>query len=285
MRNLLIFLALLGFHSAITAQTLAREDVFPIEKLPAELRPEAERILLRALDREALYTIVGGLKPMSSGFLSLEIEVDKADLATLDRTRQILSVFRSGNDISASLQPFYRVFEGKRFLDAVIFHHSSFRSTITKYSSLFAGLGISPRSEPIQAVMAIDRDPTPERNRAYGYFFGYPEYAVDFFVKAEESRRVDGKFVERDFVQIPTFESPTGRFVYAVPKGHVRREEDETLAKAAKPILDYYRQLREDYIGEGKRGVVELIRDWFSDGKGEFSPEIAREKALRNRSN
>lgn len=99
--------------------------------------------------------------------------------------------------------------------------------------------------------------------------------AVDFFVEAEEQEAMTGQFVERDFIHIPTFEADTGRFVYAVPKGHVENEDDAALRARAAPVLTRYTQLRADAIGDGKPGVLQLVRAWFDDGDGNCSPRHA----------
>jgi hypothetical protein len=51
--------------------------------------------------------------------------------------------------------------------------------------------------------MAIEYSQSGPRWRGYGYLFGFPLYAVDFFVNAGESEKQTGKFVERDFLSIP----------------------------------------------------------------------------------
>lgn len=269
----------LGGASPGGAAGVPRAECFPVERLPADLRPEAERLLLRALDSEALYTIVGGLKPISSSFYSARISVDQPDWTETERIRQILSVFRSGDEISASLQPFWRVFEDRRSLDAFVFHRDSVRTTVAAHPGVFAFWGVSPSSDPVQVLMALEVDGTPRRSTAYGLLFGYPRHAVDFFVASEWSQRRTGKFVERDFLHIPVFERPTNRFVYAVPKGHQPNAADEELKRRAAPILAMYREMRSQYIGDGKPGVVQLLRDWFDDGTGRCSPATALRKA------
>ena len=51
---------------AASRSGVPRAECFPAANLPAELRAKSEEMLLRALDNEALYTLVGGLKPMST---------------------------------------------------------------------------------------------------------------------------------------------------------------------------------------------------------------------------
>jgi hypothetical protein len=271
----------LAFVIAAGFGAVPRSEVFPIERLDPPLRAEAETLLLKAMDREALYTIVGGLKPMSSGWLSLRTSVSKPDTAELTRLRTILRTFRVGDHIEAHLQPFWRVYgEDERYLDGVIFHRESMDAAIARHASLFGWFGVSAGSHPLEAVMAIDRDDTPRRNRGYGYFFGYPDYAVEFFTDSEEERRRTKQLVPRDFRSIPTFERESHAFVYAVPKGSEERPEDVALRKRAAPILRKYRELRAKYVGDGKPGIVALIRDWMDDGKGQCSPATAEAKAI-----
>lgn len=255
-------------------------DCFPIERLPASLRPRAEALLLKILDGEGLYTLVGGLKPMSSGWLSLRFNVDAPDLAAAEKERQVLSALRCGDEIFANLQPFWRVYEGQRYLDGVIYHRGAFRRTIEAHSRFFAFYGVSPSSHPVEATMAFEVDATAQRNRGYGYLFGYPDHAVDFFVNSEAEQRKTKKLVPRDFLHIPTFGANEGRFVYAVPKGQPANASDLALRERAKPILAYYRRLRPRFIGAGKPGVVALLRTWFSDGNQGFSSEAALRKAM-----
>lgn len=279
MRRTATLLSLALLASIAVAQGVPRAQVFPIERLPRELRAEAETMLLKAMDREALYTVIGGLKPMSSGFVSFRSQVGKPNVEAMARTRQILATFRVGNEVSAYLQPFWNVFGEDRYLEGLLFHHRSMNQTIARHAALFGWFGVSTGSHPLEAVMAIDRDDTPRRNRAYGYFFGYPEYAVDFFVESEEERRVTKKLVPRDFRSIATFELPTNGFVYAVPKGALDRPEDISLRDQAAPILAMYRELRPKYVGPGKPGIVALLRDWMDDGKGRCSTDTAVAKA------
>lgn len=258
-----------------------RAQCFPLETLPLEDRLLAEEMLLKLLDSEALYTVVGGLKPMSSGWYTTRVVTATPEIAPVERARRIVATFRCGDEIVASIQPFLRVYEGKRYLEGVVFHRAATRRTIAANPALFGAFGVTPSSEPIAAVLGLDGDETPERNRAYGVLFGYPPRAVDFFVKAEESRRAGGEFVVRDFLSIPVFGAETNRFVYAVPKGAARLPEDDALREAAAPILALYRKMRPRYVGPGKAGAARLVRDLLDDGRGRCSPEAGLAKARR----
>ena len=70
-----IKLLLLSLLTATQAQNVSRKDCFPFENLPLAQRQKAEDLLLKALDGESLYTLIGGLKPMSSSFKSFQLQV------------------------------------------------------------------------------------------------------------------------------------------------------------------------------------------------------------------
>src|SRR5262245_29484350 len=47
------------------ARAVSRSECLPADQLPPELRAKSEELLLQLLDREGLYTLVGGLKPVT----------------------------------------------------------------------------------------------------------------------------------------------------------------------------------------------------------------------------
>jgi len=305
------------FAAAAQAQGVSRGECFPFEKMPAEQRKAADELLLKALDEEALYTIVGGLKPMSSGFRSIQIQtglprvtITEAEAAVgelgpkkseelsteeksrlsqskqalerrdalkkADQTREILAQWRCGDELFADLQHFAKQFDGKRFLDALVINRPRLRTALTEKADFFSRWGITANSHPLEVVYAVDTEETSARFAGYGYLFGYPDHAVRFFVQAADEEIFTGKFVTRDFISIPTVERETNNFVYVVPKGHVENDADKALKAKAAPILAAYRTRRAEYIGDGKKGVVEMLRDWFCDSQGRCSPSNAK---------
>lgn len=274
---LLSFLLPLAYaQESAVAQGVSRTECFPFERLPAELRPKAEALLLKLLDSEGLFTVIGGMKPMSSGFGTYKINVKMPDTRTLEEARQILSVFRCGNAYVAEVLPFYRTQNDTRYFEAVFFHRPTVRQMVRTYPDFFSPYGITPETDPFAMALIVEHDPTTARNRGLGYLFGYPKHAVDFFVASADAQGETKETVPRDFIQIPVFESPTGRFVYAVPKGHKENDADRTLREKAGRILAAYKERRATYIREGKPGVLALIRDWLDNGAGRYAPEFAR---------
>ncbi len=248
---------------------------FPFESLPVDLRGRAEALLLKALDSEALYTIASDIKPMSSGFASLQIDVASPDLADAEALRQILAAWTCGGEIRATLHHFAAVYNGKRPIDAVVFNIPRLRALLNGRAAFFGPYGLSPSADPLEALMAIEYDQTSARLRGYGYFFGYPDYAVDFFVEASDSQKATGTFVERDFISLPAVAGER-RFVYAAPKGHQLNDADRTLRARAERVYAEYVARRARHIKDGSAaGVLRLLREWFGDGRGDVRPSNA----------
>lgn len=262
--------------------TAPASECFPFERLPPALRARADALLLQALDGEALYTIAGGLKPMSSGFVSASIKVDAPDLGDAEAVRQILAAWTCGGEIAAGLHHFAAVYQGSRAMEAVVFHRPALRTLLTRHAPFFTPFGLSPSSDPMEVVMTVEYAPPATRLRGYGYLFGYPEHAVEFFVAASETQRLEeertgkGTLVPRDFVSLPTARGER-RFVYAVPKGHAPNEADAALKAATEALYADYMTRRTRHIREGAPdGVRALVREWFADATGDVRPSHVR---------
>lgn len=283
--NSLLAVSILSAAALSNQGGVPKSEVFPIETLPAEERVLAEKWLLNMLDREGLYTLIGGLKPMSSGWMSVDTQKGLAGLE-VDQAQRVVRQLRVGSLIQASVLPFSRTFNGKRTLEGHVFHTGSFGRAISERQRFFSQFGITPNMPPGEAVMAFESDGTSERFRAYGYFFGYPDYAVEFFAQAADTQKNDPekKLVPRRFLSIPTFKLPTNGFVYAVPLDHTERDEDLRLRKSAEPILAEYKRRRSLWIKADGTGASALLRDWMCESDSNCSPEIALAKAERKES-
>jgi cytochrome c peroxidase len=254
---------------------------FPVEQLSAEDRAKADALFLRILDGEGLYTVAGGVKPMSSGFLRFALDAANPDPARLNEDRRLLQSFRCGEEVFATVQHFQQSYENpktgrrERSYEGVVFAREALRRRITALSSFFAPLGLGTESHPMEVLMALEYSPKGPRWRGLGLLYGYPPAAVDFFVDAGLSQEKDGKFVERDFLSFPTFERADRGVVYAVPKGHAETAEDREFRARLGRILAEYRARRERFIGEGKPGAAALLRDWYCGSGGDCRfPEI-----------
>ena len=276
MRRLFLLLAALLLTLPPTwGQALFPSECFPVERLPAALRPKAEEALLKLMDSEGLYTMVGGMKPMSSGFVSLYFSVDKPDTAKLDELRQVLSALRCGESLRCDLLTFHTPRDGKRYAEGAVFYRPAVSQMACTYADYFAPLGITSHADPLGTALIVEHLEGAPRNRGLGYLYGYPKSAVDFFVVGQEEYAITKKITPRDFRQIPTFGRESGSFVYAVPKDAPETEEDRQLKAKAGRILTEYKKRREKFVGPGRPGIVALLRDWFTNAKGECAPENA----------
>ena len=218
------------------------------------------QLLREATDHEGLYTLAGGLKPMSTGIWRGSFEVEDPDLTDLREARQALGVLR--NDVwYADVQVFEKAHEGERSAHAFVVHRKALARMIERHESFWSPWGITAGTHPAEIVAIVDRMPRDDRWRGYGYLFGYPDHAVDFFVEAglaaEDGREV-GPGKDRQFIQIPTSAADSGRFTYAVPPDHVSTLADQRLANDAAMILAAYTERK-----SGMRDVqstVEALR-------------------------
>ena len=250
----------------------AASDCFPFERLPDPLGKKARDLLLKALDGEALYSIASNIKPMSSGFYAAQVALAQPDLRDPEEVRQIFEAWTCGGEIRASLHHFGAIYEGRRPLEGVVFNLPRFRQMLAAYPAFFGLYGLSPSADPVEALMAVEYDTTTARLRGYGYFFGYPQYAVDFFVGAADEQKKSGNFVARDFLSLPTARGER-RFVYATPKGHAENDADREFKAAVDVVFSRYMTRRAKHItNDDSANVLALLREWFDDGRGVVKP-------------
>ena len=218
-------------------------------------------LLREAADHEALYTMVAGLKPMSTGIWRGSFTVDDPDLGDLRHVRAALAPLR--NDIwYADVQVFDNIHDGERSVHAFVVHRAAMIHMIEQHEEFWSPWGITLCTHPSEVVAVVDRMPKADRWRGYGYLFGYPADAVDFFVEAglasEDGGEV-GPGKDRQFIQIPTYAEETGRFTYAVPLDHVSTAADEAIASEANRILGAYTE-RKARMRDTRSMIVELRR-------------------------
>jgi hypothetical protein len=244
-----------------------------METLDPPTRQLSEELLLKALDGEAFYTLVGQLKPVSEGFWGGYFSVDPADLTEIERVRSALQPWNVPGIFFADVLVYESMQFGQRYASAYVIHVPSLRKLIEQKSEFFARWGITVDTPPGEIMMTIERTRQPDdRWRGFGLVFGYPEYAIDFFVTAGMHQRSTGEFVERDFRQIATFSGRSGRFVYAVPKLSRPGPEDLALQRKAAVLLPEYKKLRPLYVLPTKK-PSELLKHWMDDGHGNCNPD------------
>jgi hypothetical protein len=252
---------------------LPRNDFFSTESLDDKAKLLSEELLLKALDSEAFYTLVGQFKPVSEGFWGGYFSVDSADLTEIEQVRAALRSWNVPGMFFADVLVYESLQHGQRYASAYVIHIPSLKNLIERESEFFARWGITVNTPPGEIMMTIERTRQPDdRWRGFGLVFGYPKYAIDFFVTAGMHQRTSGEFVERDFRQVATFAGRSGRFVSAVPKLSRPGPEDIALQRRAALFLTEYKRLRPQYTAPTKNPSG-LLRDWMDDGHGKCHPD------------
>lgn len=271
------------------AEAIPRSKFFAIEALPEETRALSQQLLAKALDGEAFYTLVGQLKPVSEGFWRGYYAVDGSadpnqsaapnesakhgDLSEIKRVRAALAPWNIPELFFADVLLYGAVQNGQRYASAYVVHLPSLRKLIEAQHAFFTRLGITVDTPPGEVMLMLERCREPDdRWRGLGLVFGYPQHAIDFFVEAGMHQRATGEFIERDFRQIPTRGSRTGRFVYAVPKLSQPQPEDIRLRRGAAPLFAEHRRLREEHQPSPEQ-AAEFFRNWMDDGRGACHPD------------
>jgi hypothetical protein len=285
------------------ASDVPRLECFPIERIEPPLRAKAEALLLETMDSTALYTVIGGLKPMTSSFLSSlnggqtlgallyaksDLQPNSAVLGAIDELRRALPVVRCGDDIQSAVMTDVDLSAavGRSATEPFVFHMPAVRTVIAEFPRYFARLAITAHTAPETLLFTMHRlsASKPEglearrewmratafeeidQIRANGALYGYARPAVEAFAQSVE-RIVRGEAPpapgppdQRLIMRIPAFK---GEAVWYRKASVEETPEDAALRARAGRILAEYRKRREKYIGDGKPGVVAMLREWF----------------------
>jgi hypothetical protein len=223
----------------------------------------ADSILSYALDHEALFTLVDTLKPMSSvKFLQFPIAKDSSNqdgdihvakkdsiIYKIESYQKVCNAL-SQKDWLFAMVPFQRTEKNFRNIEIYVIRKSVFAKKIQQYQSFFGQWGFTPSTNPSVVLSVIEYESKWDRNRAYGYLFGYPSYAVDFFVEANKIQFADSakKLVARNFFAIPVFAGNQGYFTYAMPKSYHPSNVDSSIYFHANLTLSKYKIIRNQYL-------------------------------------
>ncbi len=225
----------------------------------------ADSILLNALDHEALYTLMDTLKPMSSvQFYRLPLlsnnEVQKDSAYQVLNTLQNIANKLSVADWQFVLQPFERNDSIYKNVELYVIRKSKLQKTISQQHSFYKSIGIAANAHPATVLAITEYEQKYNRWRSYGYLFGYPDYAVDFFVQAGKSQDSTKEFVKRHFFAIPVYAGETGHFTYAMPKDYMPTKIDSLIYNKAMATLGNYKKLRKKYSSVSNVNTTKLLK-------------------------
>jgi hypothetical protein len=287
MKSILYLSMLLLFSLACSSlkhsATRNKPRYFPgYEQLTAMDKQLADSIVALALDQEGIYTILGRIKPVSSIGYSLKYPLAKDSTMVegshevvnlkVDSIRQFVQEIEqlhriterlSSEELTFLLIPFRETYDKNRHLQLLVCRQDLIDSTLAVHQPFFAQWGFTPGTDPGTLITALEFEEMADRYRAYGYLFGYPKYAVDFFVEAFLISEQGGEFVKRDFFHIPVFEREQGRFTYAIPKDHKPDHTDSLIYHRSIKVLERYKESRSEFINDEKMDINAFLKYWF----------------------
>ncbi|MCU0375336.1 MAG: hypothetical protein MUF24_08515 [Chitinophagaceae bacterium] len=242
------------------------------KKMPDADRKWADSLLLYALDHEALYTLLDTLKPISSvQMYRLPLLPDStlpkgkmppapatAALDSLERLGRICRAL-SNRKIAWVLIPFRQADYPYRNLQVYVVRQLVLQQKIAAYPGYFAPYGMAPVTPAAAAITQVEHMQAYDRWRGYGFLFGYPLHAVNFFVEAGKSQDSTKKFVERQFFNIPVYGGNSGYFTYALPKTYTPAEADSAIYRVAAQTLSSYKALRAHWL---RRKTLPVAKIW-----------------------
>lgn len=225
----------------------------------------ADSMIAYALDHEAIYTLLDTLKPMSS-VQFYRMPVLSTNKLQRDSAQQAITAIQhvvnqlSIGDYQFVFNPFERTDSIYRNIEVYIFRKSRLQSLINTHSSFYNQWGITATANPATILAITEYENKYDRWRSYGYLFGYPDYAVDFFVQAGKSQDSTKEFIQRDFFAIPVYAGEKGHFTYAVPKGYQTTQTDSMIYNKAKATLENYKKIRTIFYDKNNRSPIKLWR-------------------------
>ncbi len=239
----------------------------------------ADSLLAYGLDHEALYSLMDSLKPMSSlKMLKFSLAKDSLQQAgdeyilknqpALDSVAYYQNILNHlhTDKLRFCLIPFKRVQDTERYLQILVVNLDAYQKVLQEKAHFFGQWGFNLHTPPEVLLTVIEFENKLDRFRAYGYLFGYPSHAVDFFVEADKEEDRTGEFVKRSFFPVSTYSAKTGYFTYALPKDFTPIDTDSLILKRAESILERYQAIRPQFkTSAGIKAHALLAWVWGED--------------------
>lgn len=251
------------------------------DQLSESERRLVDSILQYGLDNEALFTLLGNIKPMSSltmytfpiantdstKIISGDVLNREKHGIYLDRIRTIQQAVNKLNipDLKFVMIPYLSSQKNRRIIQLSVIRISSLDKLLKDKENFYGQFGLVPGTDPVVVATAIEGNDKFARWRGYGYLFGYPDYAVDFYTYSSLEAEKTGKIVDRNFFRIPSYNSKYSNFAYAYPKDYKPTADvDSVLYYKAADIMKEYRNIRNNYLNaDSTVRAYDLLKDYY----------------------
>jgi hypothetical protein len=275
------FLYFISFYFLLSCDVHKNADTYAAPFVDGAAQQHLlDSMLQYGLDHEALFTILGDVKPMSS-IVTLYYPLANTD-STLRMSAGVIDSVLHGPyldelqsiqylmnkldfpDLRFIVVPYQEAEGDKRVVQVSAVKISLLDSLLKKQESFFGQFGLVPGADPGVVASVIENAGVYERYRGYGYLFGYPDQAVDFFVEASFKLNTTGAFVDRSFFNIPVHAAAGGYFVYANPAGYEPSATDSAIYYRAGDVLARYEDIRGSYLdADSALQAYRLLHDFF----------------------
>lgn len=265
-------------HITNHASGIQRTECFPIEKLPAELQSAALEILDAALQSDAIHTIIGGIKPIST--LSDEQVGSTLKKLNADETEQVLEALCVGQEVSFLLHKEHDQCPGIHAASTepkstiYIVHTKAAAQKIPAYQKVIGNANTLSTIAPHELIKKIVESPI-ESNSTYPTAGAMLSNSNP---SSQASRiRKTHKTSSSMVVQTTSFQSTNTQQNSNTLK--TSRQNTKT-NQQTQNILNYY--LKYIHPQVTSVGSVEALRNWFDSGNGICSTKEAYRKATED---
>ncbi len=253
----------------------APTSCFSVASVAAGYRQAAQRTLLDLADSEALYTLVGGVKPVSSGATvtwRVAPTLDTLARRQLDTLRALTPALQCAA-VRGVVHVYAEAFRGGgdtlwRSASLMVVDASAVDAVVSRHFDFFTRLGVTPATPAPSVLSLVELARRPDRWRGYGYLFGFPDEAVDFFVAAGLRGDSTGRVEPRQFRRLETWRkvaatrgapATLSTFVYAVAPDAAVSEADSALETRARAVYTRYAVARAGLGADSLRTLPQVL--------------------------
>lgn len=266
-------------HEDTRTHATVHEECFNTENLSERERAYADSLLYTGINNEALHTLISPLKPMSdiATYRFAYSEADSLDMEPhqvagtpefrekFEKLNRVVNAIECG-PLSATLIPFRQNNDSLRFINLRVHRTDAIDRVLAEYPEFWEQWGFVKGSKPETVIQVMEYENPADRFRGYGYLYGYPEHAVNFFVEAAKHYDKTEERLDRDFINLPVVSDRKGRFVYAVEEGHSLNDADVFIEESAHENVSHFKNSSEDfYNSDGSFRTIDYLRAEYQE--------------------